>query len=63
MMIGRRIHIPKDLDRDGIIYYQQLVQDCLEQKTKCAEHWARTGAIIEGQQVLLPEPGSYRRAA
>jgi lysophospholipid acyltransferase (LPLAT)-like uncharacterized protein len=63
MMIGRRIHIPEGLDRDGIEHYRELVQDVLEQKTVCAEHWAKTGAFLEGQQVLLPEPGSRPRAA
>ena len=63
MMIGRRIHIPEGLDRDGIEHYREFVQDVLEQKTVCAEHWAKTGAFLEGQQVLLPEPGSRRRAA
>ena len=63
MMIGRRIHIPEGLDRDGIEHYREFVQDVLEQKTVCAEHWAKTGAFLEGQQVLLPEPGSRPRAA
>ena len=63
MMIGRRIHIPEGLDRDGIEHYRELVQEVLEQKTACAEQWAKTGVFLEGQQVLLPQPGSFRRAA
>ena len=63
MMIGNRIHIPAGLDRDGIEHYRQMVQEVLEQKTQCAEHWAKTGVFLQGQQVLQAQPASFRRAA
>jgi lysophospholipid acyltransferase (LPLAT)-like uncharacterized protein len=37
------IHLPPDLDRDGIEYYRQRMEDLLERVTREAEAWAEAG--------------------
>jgi lysophospholipid acyltransferase (LPLAT)-like uncharacterized protein len=41
--LGRAIHVPKKLGRDGVEDYRQIVQASMTQMTAEAEQWATTG--------------------
>ncbi|NLE37715.1 MAG: lysophospholipid acyltransferase family protein [Pirellulaceae bacterium] len=46
------IHVPPDLDRDGIEHYRQRVEEVLNRLTLEAEAWAESGARMPGQTKL-----------
>ncbi|MCA9161838.1 MAG: lysophospholipid acyltransferase family protein [Planctomycetales bacterium] len=57
------MHIPSDLDRDGIEHYRQQVERLLNFLTDEAEQWAESGARREGEVSLRRQPAARRAAA
>lgn len=50
------IHIPADLDREGLEHYRLQVERLLERLTREAEAWAESGTRKLGQQNVVPCP-------
>ncbi|MCA9176616.1 MAG: lysophospholipid acyltransferase family protein [Planctomycetales bacterium] len=50
------LHVPPELNRDGIEHHRQLVENSLNQLTQSAEHWARTGMRMENEQPTRRQP-------
>jgi hypothetical protein len=48
------IHVPPNLDRQGLEYFRQKVQGLLSRLTKEAEDWAASGARKPGQVHVVP---------
>lgn len=54
------LHIPPNLDREGIEYYRQKVERLLNRLTLEAETWAQSGTRKLGQQNITPSPAPLR---
>jgi hypothetical protein len=50
------IHVPPDLDRDGLEHFRQRVEQLLTRLTEEAEAWAESGRRKAGQRNILPGP-------
>jgi lysophospholipid acyltransferase (LPLAT)-like uncharacterized protein len=55
-IVSRAIHVPADLDRDGIDVYRQGVEALLTHLSDEAEAWATKGGRRPGQQPVFKEP-------
>jgi lysophospholipid acyltransferase (LPLAT)-like uncharacterized protein len=55
------IHVPQNLDRDGLEYFRQRIEDLLNRLTQEAERWAESGARKTDQRTVLPQPARFRR--
>jgi len=49
LVVGPRLHIPADLDRDGLEWHRQQMETTLNQLTTEAELWAESGHRRRGQ--------------
>jgi hypothetical protein len=54
------LHIPPNLDREGIEHYRQKVERLLNRLTLEAETWAESGTRRQGQQPLVRAPAPLR---
>ena len=54
IVLGPRLRLPADLDRDGIEHYRQRVERLLNHLTQEAETWAQSGMHRPGQQAVIP---------
>lgn len=54
------LHIPPNLDREGIEHYRQKVERLLNRLTLEAETWAESGTRRQGQQPLVRAPAALR---
>ena len=67
-VVGPQLHIPADLDRDGIEHYRLQTQQLLNRLTEEAEQWAESG-MRKVQEQVARRSGAYylphqlRRAA
>jgi lysophospholipid acyltransferase (LPLAT)-like uncharacterized protein len=61
-VVSRAIHIPPDLDRDGIERHQAGVETLLSHLSDEAEAWATAGGRRPGQQPVRQEPSRVARA-
>ena len=50
------IHVPPDLDRDGLEYFRERFERLLNRLTLEAEAWAESGTRKRGQRPLRPGP-------
>jgi lysophospholipid acyltransferase (LPLAT)-like uncharacterized protein len=55
-IVSRAVHVPADLDRDGIEWHRQGVEKLLTHLSDEAEAWATTGGRRVGQQPVFREP-------
>jgi lysophospholipid acyltransferase (LPLAT)-like uncharacterized protein len=64
-IVSRAIHVPRDLDRDGIEVHRQGIETLLTHLSDGAEAWAVTGTRRPGQQGVRKEPSrvAFRTAA
>lgn len=65
-VISPAIHLPADLDRDGLEHYRVQVERLLNRLTSEAEAWAESGERKVGEQPVRsehPKPGALRSAA
>jgi lysophospholipid acyltransferase (LPLAT)-like uncharacterized protein len=49
------IHVPPDVDREGIMEYAQRVEQAMNRLTELAERWAETG-VLETERAAPREP-------
>jgi hypothetical protein len=61
IIVGPRIWIPSDLDRQGIEYHRNCVEQTMNRLTAEAEDWAESGQRRKGQVLLKPQPIPTRR--
>jgi lysophospholipid acyltransferase (LPLAT)-like uncharacterized protein len=61
IMVGPRVWLPSDLDRDGIEQERERVENLLNLLTSEAETWAESGERRTGQMACVSQPG-FRRA-
>ena len=59
------MHLPRDLDRDGIEHYRVEAERMMHLMTDEAESWAKSGGHKVGEYAMRRPPllGRYRRAA
>ncbi|MBR5760025.1 MAG: lysophospholipid acyltransferase family protein [Thermoguttaceae bacterium] len=50
------IHVPPDLDKQGIDYFRKKIERLLNHLTDEAESWARSGDSYENESSVLPGP-------
>ena len=65
-VISPAIHLPADLDRDGLEHYRQQVERLLNRLTSEAEAWAESGESKIGEKPVRcehPKPGALRSKA
>jgi lysophospholipid acyltransferase (LPLAT)-like uncharacterized protein len=62
-IVSRAIHVPADLDRDGIERHRQGVEALLTHLSDEAEAWATEGGLRPGQQPVFKEPSRVARRA
>ena len=62
LVVGPRMKIPTELDREGVEYFRVRVEQLLNRLTLEAEAWAESGTRKTNQQPLRAEPGSQRYA-
>jgi hypothetical protein len=62
-LVSRAIHVPADLDRDGIEWHRQGVELILTHLSDEAEAWATAGGRRPGQQNVRKEPSRVARRA
>ena len=64
-IVSRAIHVPPELDRDGIERYRQGVEAILSHLSDEAEAWATAGTRRPRQQAVFKEPSrvAFRMAA
>jgi lysophospholipid acyltransferase (LPLAT)-like uncharacterized protein len=51
-VLGPRLWIPPNLDREGIEIHRQWIEDQLESMTRNAERWAEGQFSVEGDEIL-----------
>ncbi|HND55928.1 MAG TPA: lysophospholipid acyltransferase family protein [Pirellulaceae bacterium] len=61
-VLGGRIQIPPQLDRDGIEEHRLRVQQYFDRLTTFAEDWAESGRRVAGEQVVHRRRGRPRNA-
>lgn len=63
-LVGPRVWIPEDLDREGIEAHRQRIENVLNQLTQEAEQWAASGIARRGQVPMFSQsaPRHGRRA-
>ncbi|MCU0981654.1 MAG: hypothetical protein MUF25_21090, partial [Pirellulaceae bacterium] len=49
LVVGPRLHVPADLDREGLEWHRQQMEATLNQLTTEAERWAESGHRRRGQ--------------
>ncbi len=54
--VSRAIQVPPDLDRDGIEWHRQGIEQLLTHLSDAAESWATSGRRLEHQQAVRKEP-------
>jgi lysophospholipid acyltransferase (LPLAT)-like uncharacterized protein len=52
------LHVPPDLDRDGLEHYRRKIEALLSRLTEEAEGWAASGALSLRQSPLRRQPGA-----
>jgi hypothetical protein len=57
-VVSGRIHIPPNLDRDGIEHYRRRMERLLERLTREAEAWAEAGTGKQGQVPVSRQPAA-----
>jgi lysophospholipid acyltransferase (LPLAT)-like uncharacterized protein len=62
-IVSRAIHVPADLDRDGIERHRQGVEAVLTHLSDEAEAWATEGGRRPGQQPVFKQPSRVARRA
>jgi lysophospholipid acyltransferase (LPLAT)-like uncharacterized protein len=60
LVVGPRLKIPTELDREGMEYYRVRVERLLTRLTLEAEAWAEAGTRKTNQRPLRREPGAQR---
>jgi lysophospholipid acyltransferase (LPLAT)-like uncharacterized protein len=62
-VLGPRMYLPPNLDRDGIEHYRQLVERMMHHLTAEAEAWAESGSYKAGEFPMRRRPlaGRFRR--
>lgn len=55
-VLSPAVHLPPDLDRDGIEHYRQRMETLLERVTREAEAWAEAGTAKIGDMTPLRGP-------
>lgn len=55
------LHVPPDLDRDGIEHFRRKIEALLNRLTEEAERWAESGARIAGQLTVRRQCARKRR--
>jgi lysophospholipid acyltransferase (LPLAT)-like uncharacterized protein len=60
-IVSRAIHVPRDLDRDGIEVYRQGIEALLSHLSDDAEAWATAGGHRPGERVVRKEPSRVAR--
>jgi hypothetical protein len=63
-VISPAVHLPPDLDREGLEHYRVEVERLLNRLTSEAEAWAESGGQKIGEQPVRcehPKPGALRR--
>jgi len=58
-VVSPEIHVPSDLDRDGIEHYRRRVERLLNALTTRAEKWAESGARYRSEVCVRREPSRY----
>lgn len=51
-VVSPELHLPADLDRDGVEHYRQHVERMLNRLTREAEAWAGTGGRLQNERPL-----------
>ena len=62
-MVSPYVHVPPDLDRDGIEHYRRRVERLLNRLTLEAEAWAEAGTRKIEQLPVFRQPAAYRPGA
>ncbi len=60
-VVSPEIHLPSDLDRDGIEYYRRQIGELLNRLTSEAEAWAESGTRKQGEVPLRRQPSPHGR--
>jgi len=60
LVTGPRLHIPSDLDREGLEHYRQRTEDVLNRLTLEAEAWAKAGSRKINQRSMRPQAAPAR---
>jgi lysophospholipid acyltransferase (LPLAT)-like uncharacterized protein len=60
-MVSPPIHLPADLDREGLERHRRWLESTLNQLTTDAERWAQGGYRVEGQLLLQRRSSGPRR--
>ncbi|HVX61210.1 MAG TPA: hypothetical protein VHC19_11425, partial [Pirellulales bacterium] len=63
-VVSPEIHLPRDLDRDGVEHYRREVEQLLNRLTLEAEAWAESGGHKLSEQPVRrehPKPRALRR--
>jgi lysophospholipid acyltransferase (LPLAT)-like uncharacterized protein len=55
-IVAPEIHVPPDLDRDGLEHFRRSIEDLLNDLTQRAEAWAESGRRMAGQFHVFPCP-------
>jgi len=58
MIFSDHVHVPPELDRDGLEHYRQKVEELLDRLTLEAEAWAASGTRKVGQCRLRRQPAA-----
>jgi lysophospholipid acyltransferase (LPLAT)-like uncharacterized protein len=59
-VVGPTVQIPANLDREGVERYRVRVEQLLNMLTQRAEHWAESGALMEGQRRIWRQGAALR---
>jgi len=51
------VHVPSDLNREGLQHYRRLIQEEMEAVTGVAERWAATGVMYLPQRTQTRKAG------
>lgn len=60
-VVSRAIHVPPELDRDGIERHRQGIETLLSHLSDGAEAWATAGTRRPGERVVRKEPSRVAR--
>jgi lysophospholipid acyltransferase (LPLAT)-like uncharacterized protein len=61
VVAGPRVHVPPDLDRQGLEQCRHAMEHQLNELTRAAEQWADSCRRMDGEQSLFRQPSPNRR--